>query len=194
MGGDMFQRIQQYPLITGGTRVYRPRAYGDPQPDGTWGGWLVFFPLDGGRAIASNRETTQTSFGGLVHWASTLTDVYLSGALDRALQIDQRPPVLADLVRAEYEALEDAEQLQAAAEIEHVTAFVEAEAATSAREDAEQIRREREATESKLEAVNEIALSDGATIIENARRGTAADTRSRRRRAEPRTVRSKRGH
>jgi hypothetical protein len=55
----MFQRIQQYPLIDAGARLYRPRAYADRQPDGTWDGWLVFFPLDGGEAIASDRETTQ---------------------------------------------------------------------------------------------------------------------------------------
>jgi hypothetical protein len=184
----MFQRIQQYPLITAGARIYRPRAYGDPRPDGMWDGWLVFFPLDGGRAIATDRETTQTSFETLVHWASTVGEVYLVGALDRALQIDQQPPVLADLARAEYEALEDAEQLEAAA-------IVDREAAASARAIAEDIRQERQATERALEVVDRMAaLPDAATVLAQSRPATAAETSPQRRRAKPRKRKSKREH
>ena len=41
----MFKLIQQYRLV-GLDRVwYRPRAFGDRQADGTWDGWLVFFPV-----------------------------------------------------------------------------------------------------------------------------------------------------
>jgi len=191
----MFQRIQQYPPITAGARIYRPRAYGDPRPDGMWDGWLVFFPLDGGRAIATDRETTQTSFEALVHWASTVGEVYLVGALDRAIQIDQQPPVLADLARAEHEALEDAEQLEPAADTKRVTGIVDREAAASARAIAEDVRQERQATERALEVVDRMAaIPDAATVLEQSRPATAAETSRQRRRAKPRKRKSKREH
>jgi hypothetical protein len=56
----MFHRVQQYELINVDGRWYRPRAYADPQPVGVWDGWLVFFPLNGGAAIAPpDPETNQ---------------------------------------------------------------------------------------------------------------------------------------
>jgi hypothetical protein len=152
----MFQRIQQYPLISDGARMYRPRAYADPQPDGTYDGWLVFFPLDGGRAIAADRETSQSNFDALVRWAVNVTPVYLEGALARALTIAE-PPLLGDLARAEYEALEEAERLEAASQAEQAAADIDAEAAAANRETAAQIRHERVAAESALEAVTDVA-------------------------------------
>ena len=62
----MFQQVQQYGLIRRDGRWFRPRAYGEPRADGLWDGWLVFFPLDPGLAIGSNRETTHSSFAALV--------------------------------------------------------------------------------------------------------------------------------
>jgi hypothetical protein len=167
----MFQRIRQYPLMTAGGRAYRPRAYANPQPDGAWEGWLVFFPIDGGRALASDRETTQSSFDALVNWAATVTAVYLAGALERALRIDQQPPALADLAVAEYEALEDAARLEEQSAIEREAAALHAEAAASARETANDIHRERQAAE------------DGITVLDHvvATRHTAADPSPRRR-------------
>jgi hypothetical protein len=63
----VFNRIQQYPLLHYDGRSYRPRAYGQPQPDSSWGGWIVFFPLDGNGnpAVAADRETTQRTFPSL---------------------------------------------------------------------------------------------------------------------------------
>jgi hypothetical protein len=131
-------------------RWYRPRAYGSLQPDEMWGGWIVFFPLAGGAAISSGRETTQSTFEALVVWASGLTDVYLEGALARALRIAEQPPLLARLAAAEYEALEDAERFEAAARLEEVAARVDEAAAATARAEAERIRQERLATEGAL--------------------------------------------
>jgi hypothetical protein len=126
----MFKLIQQYELV-GLDRVwYRPRAFGDRQADGTWDGWLVFFPVSGGRAIASDRETTQATLDALAVWASSVTLVYLEGALARALRIDQQPSIIDQLNAAEYEALLDADQLETAAQIDHA-------AAAAARGDAE---------------------------------------------------------
>ena len=91
----MFHRIREYPLVKGDGCAYRPMAYGDRQPDGTWNGWLVFFPLDSGTAVASDLETTQLDFRALSAWASDVNDVYLEGALYFALRIGQQLPVTA---------------------------------------------------------------------------------------------------
>ena len=146
----MFHRIQQYPLFHDGGRTYRPRVYGEPQPDGSWGGWIVFFPLDGSPAVATDRETTQSTLESLGVWAAGLTSVYLEGALVRAFQLAAEPLVLANLTEAEYAALEDAERLQTAADIERASANIDEAAAAAARADAERIRKERLATESAL--------------------------------------------
>ena len=100
----MFQRIRQWDLVTSNGRVYRPPAYADPQADGRWGGWLVFFPVGDGEAVATERETTQTTFEALTVWAAGLTSVYLEGALIRALELADQPSVIAQLEDAEYDA------------------------------------------------------------------------------------------
>lgn len=189
----MFQRIQQYPLISMRSRVYRPRAYGEAQPDGTWDGWLVFFPLDRGPAIASDRETTQSNFDALVTWAFNLTGVYLEGALERALRIAEPPQLIANLTRAEYDALEDAERLETAAELERITARADEDAAASARNDARGIRRERLAAEEELAATEEPAAHLEAAVHERAAseaRAAAVDAGRRRRKAKNQRKRS----
>jgi hypothetical protein len=183
----MFHRIQHYELIDSAGRWYRPRAYGDPQPDGTWNGWLVFFPVAGGPAIASGRETTQSTLGALEVWAAGLTPVYLEGALDRALRLAEQSPLLAQLADAEYEALDDAERLETAAEVERATADIDEAAASLARSDAERLRRERLATEGALAATEEAAAILDATVHEQAARdarAVAADAANRRRSAQ----------
>lgn len=155
----MFQRIAQYPLMEIDGRWYRPRAYGNRQPDKMWGGWLVFFPLVGGAAISTGRETTQSTFEALAIWASGLTEVYLEGALARALRNAEQPPLLARLAAAEYEALEDAERFEAAARLEQVAADIDEAAAVTARAQAERIRQERLAAEGALAATEEAAAS-----------------------------------
>jgi hypothetical protein len=144
VGGVMFQRVSQYPLMEMDGQWYRPRAYGTRQPDGMWGGWLLFFPLAGGAAISSGRETTQSTFDALVSWASGLTEVYLEGAFARALRIAQEPTLLNQLAAAEYEALEDAERIReqrlatqrALAATEEAAATLEAEAHEKAAQEA----------------------------------------------------------
>jgi len=172
----MFQRIRQYQLMTVGHRWYRPRAYGEPQPDGTWDGWLVFFPLAGGAAIAPpGRETTQTTVAALAVWAAGLTPVYLQGALTRALGFEhQAPPLVERLSDAEYEALDDAERLETAAEVERTAADLDEAAAKAARADAERNRRERLVTEGTLAATEEAAARIEANIHEQAARDARA--------------------
>jgi hypothetical protein len=191
----VFHRIQQYPLVHYGRRAYRPRVYGEPRPDGSWAGWIVFFPLDGSPAVATDRETTQSTFELLGVWAAGLTLVYLEGALVRALQLAAAPTILANLSEAEYAALEDAEMLQTAADIERATAKIDEAAAAAARADAERIREERLVTQSALAAADEAAATIQADLHERAAgqaRAVAADAarRSREAQAEARSQRS----
>jgi hypothetical protein len=66
-------------------RTYRARACGGEMPTGGWQGWIEFVPLNGGKPIRSGRETTQPNMTDTVYWANGLTDIYLDGALQRAL-------------------------------------------------------------------------------------------------------------
>ena len=176
----MFKLIQQYGLV-GLDRVwYRPRAFGDRQADGRWDGWLVFFPVSGGRAIASDQETTQATLDALAVWASSVTPVYLEGALARALRIDQQPSIIDQLNAAEYEALLDADQLETAAQIDHA-------AADAARIEAGRLRGERLATESALAVSQEGVANLDADVHEAAAResrAVAAEAGQRRRQAQ----------
>jgi hypothetical protein len=188
----VFHRIQQYPLVHYGRRAYRPRVYGEPQPDGSWEGWIVFFPLDESPAIATDRETTQSTFESLGIWATGLTSVYLEGALVRALQLAAEPIILANLSEAEYTALEDAEMLQTAADIERATAKIDEAAAAEPRADAERIREERLVTQSALAAADEAAATIQADLYERAAgqaRGIAADAGRRSREAQAEATR-----
>jgi hypothetical protein len=197
----MFHRIQQYELIEAAGRWYRPRAYGDPQPDGMWDGWLVFFPLRHGIAVAPPRpETTQSTVTALTVWAAGLSSVYLEGALDRALRLVEQAPIITRLTDAEYEALADAERLEAEAEVERTAAEIDEAAARAARDDAERLRGERLVTEGAVAAVEEEAAKVEATIHEQAARrarDVAANAERRRRSAQTeataRTQTKKRG-
>jgi len=190
----VFHRIQQYPLIAAQGRTYRPRAYTDLGSDGMWDGWLVFFPIDGGTAIASHRETTQPSSTAVSRWAANLSAVYLAGALERALLIAEQPPILTSLARAEYDALADAEQLETSAELERLAAMADENAAESARREARAIEREREATAQALAAAEESgAIAEAAAHEQAAKtaRAVAADARQRRRQRTSRKKRAK---
>jgi hypothetical protein len=181
----MFQQVHQYGVTRRDGRWFRPRAYGEPRADGLWDGWLVFFPLDGGLAIASSRETTQSSFAALGHWAAAVSPVYLEGALDRALSLAETPAVIAQLLRAEYEALADAEQHETAAELERVAAKADQAAADIARDDADELREQRLTAEAAVSAQQEAAASHAATVYERPADLTRAEASaaSRRRRS-----------
>lgn len=87
-----------------------------------------------------------------MNWAAAVTSVYLEGALARALAIAHQPLVLADLASAEYEALDDAERLEAASQVERAAADIDEQAAAAARETAIQIHRERVAAQGAVGA------------------------------------------
>jgi len=175
----MFHRIQEFGLVYAGGRVFRPRLYGDPQADQSWAGWLIFFPVPAGVAIAPpSPETTQATLTALQAWGTGLTVVYLEGALDRALRVAEHSPILVHLVDAEYQALDDAARLESAAHIERMAADVDEAAADAARVDAERIRRERLDAESAVAALDE--------------RSATANAKHRRRSAQARADRGRR--
>jgi hypothetical protein len=74
-------------------RVYVARACGAEMTDQKWQGWIEFLPADGGTPVRSPRETTQPNRQDTEYWATGLSDVYLEGALRRALA----PPRVAPL-------------------------------------------------------------------------------------------------
>lgn len=73
-------------------RAFTARACGRAREDGLWEGWIEFTPTDGGEPLRTRRETTQPGLDDLRYWAGGLSDIYLSGALVRALT----PPVRRD--------------------------------------------------------------------------------------------------
>jgi hypothetical protein len=74
-----------------------------------WDGWLVFFPADGASPIAPpGPETTQSNMASLTDWAEVLSEVYLEGALDRAIALKEQPSLISELSRTERDMVEDA--------------------------------------------------------------------------------------
>ncbi len=197
----MFQLVRQYGTVIDaeGAGVYHARAYGELQADGWWSGWLVFFPYGTGTAVATDRETTQSTFANLVRWSSTIGPVYLEGALERALLLQPAATItgrLAELALLERRAVEDAVVLETAAEHARVEAEVaEREAAAHERAAAAARAEARERAEAAL------ALEDNVAVVEGGRRETsipgsgrtrrprfqaADDARRRRRKRKPR--------
>src|SRR5688572_22901917 len=64
-------------------RRFRARVLAALRPDGEWDGCIEF--SDAEVTLLTPRETTQTSILDLKGWASRLSPVYLSGALERAM-------------------------------------------------------------------------------------------------------------
>lgn len=87
----MAETLLQFPrpIAAPDGTLYEARVCGSPMAVNMWQGWIEFVPLDGGAPIRSRRETTQPNRTDTEYWATGLTDVYLEGALQRALE----PPV-----------------------------------------------------------------------------------------------------
>jgi len=81
----------QTPVTAPDGSTYLARAVGaEAEVRGaTWHGWIEFTPVSGGEPLCSPRETTQPNHTDVEYWATGLTNVYLEGALARALP---RPP------------------------------------------------------------------------------------------------------
>src|SRR5262245_8159672 len=81
------QFVQEYtPVLRHRTgERFVARAYAGRQPGRLWEAWLVFLSLRTGRAVATDRETTQSTREHVLYWATGLGRTYLQGALARAL-------------------------------------------------------------------------------------------------------------
>lgn len=76
-------------------RRYHARACGRSAEDGLWEGWIEFERIGGHQVFRSPKETVQPNRLDVDHWASGLTEVFLAGALERALRGEERktPPL-----------------------------------------------------------------------------------------------------
>ena len=81
-------------LAADGTR-WTPRAVGGIADDGLWEGWIEFASADGATHMRTPRETEQPNREDLAYWATGLTQVYLEGALTRALTASSESPARA---------------------------------------------------------------------------------------------------
>jgi hypothetical protein len=65
--------------------LYWARAVGEIADDGLWDGWIEFSRESDNKVLRTQRETKQPNRADLLYWAEGLTDIYLEGALVRAL-------------------------------------------------------------------------------------------------------------
>lgn len=65
--------------------LYRASVVGRPADDGHWNAWLEFVSPHSQDVRRTGIETHQATEAALHHWAQGLSDVYLRGALERAL-------------------------------------------------------------------------------------------------------------
>ena len=75
----------QTPVAAPDGTSWNARACGAASSAGTWEGWIEFSPVEGGDTFQSGRETTQPNRRDTEYWATGLTNVFLEGALHRAL-------------------------------------------------------------------------------------------------------------
>lgn len=73
------------PVRSEAGELYTARACGGTADDGLWNGWIEFTSESSAEVVRSARETTQPNRADLLYWAEGLTEVYLEGALKRAL-------------------------------------------------------------------------------------------------------------
>jgi hypothetical protein len=102
----MVEFVHEYatPIRTASGETYRARVYADQQPGGLWEAWFVFFPAQGGRPLATDRESTQSKREDIVYWATGISPAYLEGALTRALQQLPEVQLMRHIARAEAQA------------------------------------------------------------------------------------------
>jgi len=178
----MVHFVMQYSqmLVAPDHNEYVVRVYAATHADGHWDGWFVFFPLRGGRELASDRETTQNSFAAVSYWASGISTTYLEGAFQRAR-------ALLPEVRLARRA-QDAEREE---ELARAEAAAYAEAAAGARLEAHEAARHRRELEKQLVAERAAAARIAADLYERAAAAARVEAREaerhRRRYAERRS-------
>jgi hypothetical protein len=147
----LFHRIHTYHRMVGADGMsYLPRAYGDPDDDGSWNGYLAFFPRTG-TLVATDRQVTEPTLSRLKDWANSLSLEDLHAALARARVLSRDSLIEAEIVRLRFlenEAQLDADALEEQAELSN-------ESAAEARAEAERLRHERGAFEADAAKLRE---------------------------------------
>jgi hypothetical protein len=77
---------------------YRVRICGRLRPGGTWEGWIEFDPDDDSPVLRTRQETVQPNLVDLEYWASGLSEIYLDGALQRAIDAARPSQVIGERV------------------------------------------------------------------------------------------------
>jgi hypothetical protein len=83
----MSKLLQEYTTVVTSSAGadYRVRAYGAERTDGTWIGWIEFYPTDLTEPVLkTDQETSQPNQMDLEYWATGLEPVYFEGAFNRA--------------------------------------------------------------------------------------------------------------
>jgi len=83
----MAELLQEYSAhVTGpDDTTYIVRSYAEERLDGTWAGWLEFYPTDPRKpTLRTGQETSQANRTGIEYWATGLEPVYFEGAFERA--------------------------------------------------------------------------------------------------------------
>ena len=78
--------IHEHPTrVTNDGATYTARIYGTERADGTWEGWLEFYPTGNNKPVLRTQlETSQPNRATVEYWALGLEPIYLEGALARA--------------------------------------------------------------------------------------------------------------
>ena len=83
---NLFLQPQHVSVESDGA-LYVPRIYGQQRADGTWEGWIEFYPTGDGVVRVTDRETTQPNRAALEYWATGLEPIYYEGAFTRSVAV-----------------------------------------------------------------------------------------------------------
>jgi len=169
----MVRFVQQYTqvVISQDALKYVARVYAAQNPDGRWDGWFVFFPLHGGPALATDRETMQSSLSAVSYWATGISTTYLEGALERARAL-----------LPEARLARRAQQAEREEELARAEAAAYAEAAAAARLETLEAKQRRREAEELLMAERAVSARSAADLHERAAAAARAEAREAERR------------
>ena len=75
-----------YRIVDASGSEYYSSVAAEQRADGVWEAWLEYVPTDESEPFVTPTETTQSSRDDVIRWADALTDTYIEGAFDRAVQ------------------------------------------------------------------------------------------------------------
>jgi hypothetical protein len=89
------ETLLEYPIPILGSdgRFYHAKACGRERPDRTWEGWFEFESADGLLLWRTGRETSQPNRTDAAYWATGISEIFLEGALSRAMEPPPRVAV-----------------------------------------------------------------------------------------------------